>query len=110
MTDLAVTPTPPYYAVIFSSRRTASEAGYQEAAQRMLALAAQQAGFLGVESVRADGFGITVSYWQSLAAIAAWKAQAEHQVVQALGRERWYQCYAIRIAYVERDYDFHRPD
>ena len=52
-------PSPPYYAVIFSSTRTAGENGYDAMADRMVELAAEQAGFLGVESARgADGFGI----------------------------------------------------
>ncbi|MGJ4748930.1 antibiotic biosynthesis monooxygenase family protein, partial [Leptospira sp. SA-E8] len=51
-------PEPPYYAVIFSSRRTPGDAGYGDMAERIVALAAQQPGYLGMESVRgADGFG-----------------------------------------------------
>ena len=59
---------PPYYAVIFTSRRTGTDAaGYALAAQRMATLAEQQPGYLGVESTRdSDGLGITVSYWRSL--------------------------------------------
>src|SRR5690606_7449498 len=46
----ATLPPPPYYAVIFSSARTgADEAGYAEAAGRMVELARRQPGFLGVE-------------------------------------------------------------
>ena len=68
----ALTPEPPYYAVIFSSQRQGEDNGYGATADRMVELAAQQPGFLGVESVRgADGFGITVSYWESEAAIKA---------------------------------------
>ena len=44
----ASTPPPPYYAVIFTSIRTDSDAGYQATAQRMLDLAAGQPGYLGV--------------------------------------------------------------
>lgn len=51
---IAATPEPPYYVVMFTSQRTDVEAGYAEAAQRMLELAAQQPGFLGVESVRSE--------------------------------------------------------
>ena len=71
----ARTPAPPYYAVIFVSQRNGADAeGYAAAAQRMLELAARQPGFLGAESAReADGFGLTVSYWESEAAIAAWR-------------------------------------
>jgi len=68
---IAATPKPPYYVVIFTSLRTEVDAGYAEAAQRMLELAAQQPGFLGVESARSDGLGITLSCWQSEEAIRA---------------------------------------
>lgn len=100
---LAKTPEPPYYAVIFTSKRTATDDGYGAVAQRMVELAARQPGFLGVESVRgADGVGITVSYWESEDAIRAWKANAEHRVAQAGGRNKWYESFVTRVARVER--------
>src|SRR5258706_3401296 len=78
---IAKTPAPPYYAAIFTSQRTPGDQGYETMAEKMFALASQQAGFLGAESVRgADGFGITVSYLVSEEAIANWKANADHQV------------------------------
>ena len=81
--SIAKTPEPPYYAVIFTSLRTEGERGYGQMAQRMAELAAQQPGFLGVESTRGpEGLGITVSYWESLEAIAKWKVHAEHQIAQ----------------------------
>lgn len=102
---LAHTPEPPYYAVIFTSQRTAGDDGYAETADRMVELAAQQRGFLGVESVRgADGLGITVSYWVSEEAIAAWKAHAEHSMARQKGRTHWYAGFALRVAKVERAY------
>ena len=102
---IALTPPPPYYAAIFTSQRTEGERGYGQMAERMLELAAQQPGFLGAESARdANGFGLTVSYWATENAIRAWKANAEHQVVQATGKKTWYAGYAIRVARVERAY------
>jgi len=96
-------PQPPYYAVIFSSRRTAGDEGYEQMAARMVELAAQQPGFLGAESARsADGFGITVSYWRSEADIAAWRQHAEHRMAQEGGRTRWYEHFELRVARVER--------
>jgi heme-degrading monooxygenase HmoA len=101
----AGTPRPPYYAVIFTSLRTAGENEYGRTADRMAELAAQQPGFLGVETVRdKEGFGITVSYWVSTEAIAAWKAQAEHVIAQETGKRLWYEHYELRIAKVERAY------
>jgi len=103
MTDIAQTPEPPYYAVIFTNQRTKGDEGYGAMADRMVELAAEQPGFLGVESVR-DGLGITVSYWESLEAIKHWKQNAEHQEAQRLGHEKWYTSFKLRIAKVERDY------
>jgi len=100
---LAETPEPPYYAVIFSSLRTAGDNGYQDTAARMMELAALQPGFLGMESVREE-LGITVSYWTDLAAIRAWKANLEHREAQRLGRSQWYAGFRLRIARVEREY------
>lgn len=103
MTPIARTPRPPYYAVIFTSLRTEGDHGYAAMAARMLELAAQQPGFLGVDSAREEA-GITVSYWTDLDAIKNWKANAEHREAQRLGRERWYASFKVRIARVERDY------
>lgn len=101
----ATTPEPPYYAVIFTSRHADNLDGYDSMARHMAELAAQQPGFLGVESVRgADGLGITVSYWKSRTAVVAWKRHAEHSLAQDLGRKRWYSHYQVRVAKVERDY------
>ena len=107
---IAATPFPPYYAVVFTSLRTAGDNGYGKMAEAMEKLAATQKGFLGIESVRdelgRDGLGITVSYWESLEAIAAWKANATHLVAQQRGRETWYEEFKVRICRVERDYGF----
>lgn len=103
MSPFAKTPQPPYYAVIFSSIRTEGDHGYAEMADRMVKLAAEQPGFLGVESARDDsGFGITVSYWESEEAIRNWKANVEHQTAQARGKSEWYQHFMTRVAKVER--------
>jgi len=104
MSLIANTPEAPYYAVIFSSLTTADGDGYAETAARMVELAAQQAGFLGVESAREE-LGITVSYWSDLNSIKAWKRNTEHLLAQKMGREKWYSCYKTRIARVERDYE-----
>src|SRR4051794_39471852 len=103
MSKPAQTPEPPYYAVIFTSLRTDLEDGYAATSDRMIELAAQQPGFLGVESAHdAGGLGITVSYWESEEAIANWRRQAEHRVAQAHGLEKWYAEFFTRVAKVER--------
>lgn len=100
----ATTPEPPYYAVIFTSKRTEGDAGYGDMAARMQALAAEQPGYLGMESVRdANGAGITVSYWTSEESIAEWRAHLEHREAQR-GGTSWYSDYIVRVARVERSY------
>ncbi len=103
---IAATPTPPYYAVIFTSVRTdADDAGYAAMSQKMAELAAEQPGYLGRETARNE-IGISVSYWESLEAIAAWKRNAEHQVAQGKGRGTWYSAFRTRVCKVEREFGF----
>ncbi len=101
----AQTPKPPYYAVIFSSIQTKDIAGYNETAHRMLKLAEEQQGFLGVESAR-ETLGITVSYWTDLTSINLWKENTEHLFAQEKGKGQWYKSFKTRIALVEKDYEF----
>ena len=105
---LAKTPRPPYYAVVFSSVRTANDPeGYERTAQRMVELAQTMPGFLGLESVRgADGLGITVAYFDSEENIRRWHDHAEHQAAQAQGRAVWYERFELRVCKVERAYGF----
>ncbi len=104
---IASTPSPPYYAVIFTSVRTDIDEGYNEMAEKMVELAAQQQGYLGVESARNDT-GITVSYWKDLDSIKKWKQQTDHLLAQQSGRQKWYETYKTRICLVERDYGFEK--
>jgi heme-degrading monooxygenase HmoA len=98
-------PKPPYYAVIFSSRRRGDDGGYAETAQRMEHLVARQPGFLGIESTRdATGFGITVAYFDSEQSIAGWRDNPEHAAARERGRNEWYEHFELRIARVERAY------
>jgi heme-degrading monooxygenase HmoA len=103
MTLIAKTPKPPYYAVIFTSHRRAGDNGYSQMSEKIVELASQQPGFLGVESARED-VGMTVSYWRDLESIKQWKENVEHMKVQKKGHEKWYSSFKVRIAKVEHDY------
>ena len=94
---------PPYYAVIFTSIKSEFDEGYDEMAIKMVELAKQQSGFLGVESARNE-VGITVSYWKDVASIKNWKQNLDHIDAQIKGRTSWYEKYTVRIALVEREY------
>ena len=83
----AETPDPPYYAVVFTSRRTAGDQGYESMARHMFEVAHEQPGCLGVETARGeDGLGITVAYFVDEASIRAWKEHAGH-LAQSPARE-----------------------
>ena len=101
----AKTPKAPYYVVIFTSIKIEADKGYAKMSEKMLALLAMQEGFLGFESAREE-LGITVSYWKDEESILKWKAKSEHLEAQKLGKEIWYKQYKIRVAKVERDYEF----
>jgi len=102
---IADTPTPPYYAVIFTSKRSDVSDYYSKMADRMVELAGQEEGFLGIESAREEN-GITVSYWKDLESISRWKDNIEHKVARE--REEWYLHFKVRVAKIERDYQFNK--
>ena len=91
-----------YFSVIFTAQRTLSDEDmYSLTSERMVELAQQQPGFLGLESVRGeDGIGITVSYWRDRAAIRAWRIDVEHLAAQQMGRQGVYSWFHIRVAEV----------
>ena len=103
---------PPYYAVIFISRRTGDDPeGYSETSKQMSDLAIQQPGYLGihssssVDSTTGSVSGITVSYWKTERDIKHWKAVAAHRSAQRQGQEKWYDRYSTQVCKVERHYE-----
>ncbi len=105
MDGFCETPSPPYYAVIFTCQLNETHEGYQEMVKVMLDLAMEQPGCYGAERARTEtGFQIAVSYWQDEDSITNWKAQAKHQVAQRNGINHWYKHYKLRVTRIERDY------
>ena len=95
----------PYYAVIFTSKKSEDLEGYQRTAEKMEELVKNQAGFLGMDTAKSD-IGITISYWDSLDSIKHWKQNTEHQIAQKIGKNKWYSQYHVRICKVEKEYHF----
>ena len=98
--------TPPYYAVIFTNQHTGADYEiYEKTGNKMAELAATMPGYLGIESTRdAQGFGITVSYWETEEAIKNWHEEGRHVAAQNKGKQDWYEHYECRIAKVDRSY------
>ena len=105
MSELAQTPEPPYYAVVFSSTLKEQVDGYSAMGDLMVELAQKQEGFLGIETARNE-IGITVSYWKDLESIKKWKEVSDHKIAQQKGYQDWYNTFKVRISKVERDYGF----
>ena len=68
----------PYYAVIFTSKRTEVDENYSEMATKMVE------------------------------AIKNWKQNLDHLDAQQLGVSKWYENYTVRIALVEKEYSFEK--
>ena len=89
------------FAVIFETHQSDDLHGYGAMADAMVAAATQQPGFQRVVSARTpDDVGITVSYWESLAAIKAWGKQHAHKVAQEKGNAQWYRDWVLTTARV----------
>ncbi len=99
-------PTPPYYAVVFTSIN--ADVDYTEHVAMyggLVPRASMHDGYLGIEPARnGDGTGVAVVYFRDLESITAWARDPEHQVAKRKGRQLWYSQYMIRICKVEREY------
>lgn len=104
MFQIAKTPEPPYYAVIAPAELQGDTRGYPETALRLMELAREVDGFLGIESCLTANFSLAVSYWRSLEAIDTWRRNAHHLLAKDRGRQEWFAAYLTRIARVEQAY------
>ncbi|MFG1798441.1 antibiotic biosynthesis monooxygenase family protein [Nocardia sp. NPDC049149] len=100
MSGIAALPEPPYYAVVAPADLRPDVAGYPELAQTVMRAASEIDGFYGIETCYRPGFSIAVSYWSSLEAIDVWRNHTRHERAKDLGRSRWFDRYATRIAHV----------
>ena len=95
-------------AVILEVEPREGEMGnYLDMAAKMRPLVEAIDGFISVErfeSLTTPGKLLSLSVFRDEAAIEEWRKLAEHREAQALGRERFFADYRIRIASVMRDY------
>lgn len=94
-----------YYAVIFTAEMAADVTGYAGTAERMNVLARQQPGYIGRYHRMEGSREITISYWENLEAVKAWKAHPEHRAAQELGRSKWYADYQVELVRIGRFYE-----
>ena len=104
MNKIAETPAPPYYAVIAPAELADDIKGYPELALKLVELAQEVPGFLGIESGFQAGFALAVSYWATREAIHQWSVNAQHLVAKDNAKAKWFKKYLTRIAKVEKVY------
>ena len=92
------------YAVIFKAEINKLDKSYAETAQRMRELATNKYGCTEFIAVTEGSKEIAISYWQNQEQIIKWKQDAEHLVVQELGRSTWYKSYKVEVVEVIREY------
>jgi heme-degrading monooxygenase HmoA len=86
------------HVTIFRSRKRADmdAQAYTADAVRMEALARAQKGFIAFRSYKADdGETLSMSEWETEADAQAWRRNAEHAMVQARGRQEYYESYTM---------------
>ena len=102
-----------YIAVIFTStRRDSDHEEYAKWSGLMSEMVREIPGFLNSDSFRDPETreGVTIAYFENEEAVKTWREVSEHQEAQHLGREKFYSEYRVRIARVEREYDWKRPN
>lgn len=99
----------PYYAVIFISQTITDDAAFNAMQTLVAEKLASAKGLLGMDRHRtANGLGFSISYWDSLESIRAWRDEKTHARGQKEARDKWYSSYTIRVCQVLSDNLFDR--
>lgn len=78
---------------------------YPKVADKISKLAMEQQGYIDEQSSRDEnGFGVSVSFWETIDDAAKWKENSIHQNIQERGKNEWYEWYRVEIAEVTRSY------
>ena len=96
--------------VVFRSRYKAGADldAYRELAVEMRALVATQPGFISIESFGApDGTHVSLEFFETGEAAAAWGSHPAHREAQRRGREEFYSWYSVHVADVIRSHELH---
>lgn len=89
--------------------RLGMEAEFQEALDTLKERVKGYDGFLGEEpckNIENENIFFTVFYWRDRESMNSWRDDPVHKRVQQLGKDRILKWYEIKIAEVEREYDW----
>lgn len=101
------------YLTIFRNRKRPDMdvEAYQADNARMEELAAAQPGFRSIKGfVADDGEVVAISEWDSEEAAKAWGSHPEHSVVQARGRNEYYESYTLYSCADAKVRHYERPE
>ena len=95
-------------AVIFEAEPHADQQqAYLDAAAVLRPQLEQVPGFISIErfkSLTTPGKLLSLSFWRDEDSVNVWRNLGEHRAIQAVGRERIFAGYRLRVAAVLRDY------
>jgi len=79
---------------------------YPKVATKISKLAMEQPGYVDEQSSRDEnGFGVSVSFWETVEDAKNWKENAIHKNIQERGKNEWYEWYRVEVAEVQRSYE-----
>ena len=95
-------------AVIFEAEPHADQQqAYLDAAAVLRPQLEQVPGFISIErfkSLTTPGKVLSLSFWRDEDSVTVWRNLEAHRAIQAVGRERIFAGYRLRVAAVLRDY------
>lgn len=91
--------------VIFRAKLRQIDQDYQETGQKMHDLAKDRYHCLGMTSFYQNNQELTLSYWENMDDLTAWRRDPDHILAQKRGSDKWYEWHQVEIATIERAYN-----
>ena len=92
------------YVVIFKAKIYEIDNEYVAIANKLRNKALSVFNCQNFEALCENQSEIALSYWNTLEDIQAWYLDAEHQVAQQLGKEKWYRHFTVEVCEIQRTY------
>ena len=92
------------FVVVFKAKIKTLDSNYFQMAQILRKKALNQFNCQKFESISENDFEIALSYWNSVEDIHAWLLDADHQIAQNIGKEKWYEYFSVEICEITRSY------
>ena len=92
------------YAVIFKATIDTYDKEYDETSKTLRQLAFDKYKCKDFCAVSEGNEEITISYWDSLDDIKAWRTDPIHQKAQDLAKQSWYKSYTVEVVEIVKKY------